>query len=247
MCFLGYWCEYGEVMPETTAVLAGHGPGFCESFAYKLGASGYNVALIARSEDYLLEFATELNNAGCTAGAFPCDLTNPENAKETMQEINREFGSVSVLAHTASTVPQSEREELDIDRFETLWQLYARAGLVCFKECLPDLRETEGTALFFGASRSAGDFAFKSAKDATRGLARSLANQYGPEGIHVTHVVINGMIRNPDVFERYDDLVETELIDPDGLAETCMGLVEQPARSRTFELDVHAAQATPTV
>ncbi len=229
-----------------TAVIAGHGPGFCESFARKLGENGYNVALIARSNEYLTEFATELRNAGHTASAFPCDLTVPDNAKETIREINREFGTISVLAHTASTVTNSDREELDINRFEQLWQLYARAGLICFRECLPELRETEGTALFFGASHTAGDFAFKSAKDATRGLARALAGQYGPEGVQVTHVVINGMIQNPDVFDRYDDIVETELIDPENFADTCMQLVKQPASSRTFELDVHAAQSTPS-
>lgn len=230
-----------------TAILAGHGPGFCESFARELGANGYNVALIARSEPYLSEFAADLTDAGYTASAFPCDLTIPENVTETIREIKREFGSISVLAHTASTVTQSEREELDTDRFELLWELYARAGLICFKECLPNLRQTSGTVLFFGASQTAGDFAFKSAKDATRGLARALAGQYGSEGIQVTHVVINGMIANPDVFDRYDDVVERELIDPDGLADTCMDLVAQPARSRTFELDIHAAHATPTL
>lgn len=228
-----------------TAVLAGHGPGFCESFARELAEAGHAVALIARSESYLAEFAEELRSDGHTVQSYPTDLTIPEQATETMQDIRRELGPISVLAHTASTVTQSEGE-LDTDRFEHLWQLYARAGLLCFKACVDDLQATDGTVLFFGASRTAGDFSFKSAKDATRGLARSLAGQYGPEGIQVTHVVINGMIRNPDIFERYDDLNEEELIDPDALADLCMTLVNQPPRARTFELDVHAAQATPS-
>jgi short-subunit dehydrogenase len=99
-----------------TAILAGHGPGFCESFADRLGASEYDVALIARSDEYLTGFASELRNAGYSARVFPGDLTNPEEAKDILGEISRELGPVSVIAHTASTVTQSNtRNSISVD------------------------------------------------------------------------------------------------------------------------------------
>lgn len=226
-----------------TALIAGHGPGFCEEFAYRLAEAGYGVGLFARSEDYLAEFETELRDAGHDALAVPTDITDPEQMATGVDRIREELGPIEVVAHTAS-FHDDDPEGLDLDRFEKSWRVYTYAGLLCFRETLSDLRETDGTMLFFGAASDIGTFDYRSAKAATRGLARSLAEEYGPEGIQVTHVVVGGSILNPDKYERVGEVVEEEHIDPAELADTCLNLVEQDARSRTFELDVHAAART---
>lgn len=226
------------------AVIAGLGPGFCEEFAWKLAREGHPVAMFARSGDYLADVETELRDAGFEALATSVDVTDPEAVANGFDQVHDEFGRVEVLAHMASTTTSASEEELDPDRFEKMWRLYAYGGLLCFREVLDDLRDNGGTVLFFGAYSEAGDFAFKSGKDATRGLARSLADEYGPLGIHVAHVIIDGSLLNPDVYETESDVTEEEYIDPTAAAETCYHLVEQPARARTFELDLHANKRT---
>ena len=229
--------EQSVAMPDT-AVIAGLGPGFCERFAERLARDGYGVGLFGRSESYLEEFAAGLREDGHDAAAVPTDVTDPEAVSEGFERVRDELGSVDVLAHTASTVTSPSGDELDPDRFEKMWRLYAYGGLLCFREALPDMRDDGGTVLFFGAAPDAGDFAFKSGKDATRGLARSLADTYGPVGIHVAHVVIAGSILNPDVYESVGDVNEEAYMDPEAVAETCMHLVEQDESARTFELDL---------
>lgn len=224
-------------MPET-AVIAGLGPGFCERLAEQLAENGYALALLGRSEDYLDEFAAGLQSDGHDALAVPTDVTDPEQVSTGFSRIREELGPVEVVAHTASTVTSPSGEELDPDRFEKMWRLYAHGGLLLFREALPDLRDLDGTALFFGAAPEMGDFAFKSGKDATRGLARSLADTYGPAGIHVAHVVIAGPILNPDVYEGTADVNEAAYLDPDEVAESCVHLVQQDESAYTFELDL---------
>ena len=55
-----------------------------------------------------------------------------------------------------------------------------------------------GTILFTGASASlrgrANFAAFNSAKAGLRTFAQAMAKEYGPEGIHVGHVVVDGPI-----------------------------------------------------
>jgi NAD(P)-dependent dehydrogenase (short-subunit alcohol dehydrogenase family) len=226
-----------------TALVAGVGPGFCEELARKLARENHPVGLFGRSEDYLATFEAELRDAGHEALAVPTDVTDPDAVEAGVDRLREAFGPVEVLAHTASTVTTPSTEELDPDRFEKMWRLYAYGGLLCFRTALDDLRDG-GTAIFFGSRPDAGDFAFKSGKDATRGLARSLANEYGPQGVHVAHVVIDGSLLNPDVYERFGDVDEEEYIDPEAAAETCYDLVKQPDRARTFELDLHANERT---
>lgn len=222
------------------AVIAGIGPGFCEEFAWKLANEGYPVGMFARSEEYLRSVEADLREAGHEALAIPTDVTDPSAVAAGIDTIRDTFGPVEVLSHMASTVTSGSSVELDPDRLEKMWRLYCYGGLLCFRAVLDDLQETDGAALFFGASPSAGDFAFKSGKAATRGLARSLAATYGPKGVHIAHVVIDGRLLNPDVFEQEEPVTEAEFIDPTAAAETCMHLVQQPARAQSFELDLHA-------
>lgn len=222
------------------AVIAGFGPGFCEEFAWRLAREGHPVAMFARSADYLADVESEMRDAGFEALGIPTDVTDPEAVSEGIDRVHDEFGRVEVLAHMASTVTDGSDLELDPARLEKIWRLYTYGGLICFREVLEEMRNSGGTVLFFGANPETGDFAFKSGKDATRGLARSLADEYGSEGIHVTHVIIDGYLLNPDVYELRDDVSEEEFIDPTAAAETCYHLVEQPDRARTFELDLHA-------
>lgn len=154
------------------------------------------------------------------------------------ERVRAEIGSVGVLAHSASTVTSPSGAELDPDQFEKMWRLYAYGGLLCFREALSDLQDRSGTALFFGAAPESGDFAFRSGKDATRGLARSLADTYGPMGVHIAHVVIAGAILNPDVYDGVEDVNEVEYMDPEAVAETCLHLVDQDESAWTFELDL---------
>lgn len=229
-----------------TAVIAGLGPGFCEELAWKLAREGHPVGLFARSGDYLADVEADLRDAGHEALAIPLDITDPAAVDEAFDRVHDELGRIEVLAHTASTVTSASETELDPDRLEKMWQLYSYGGLLCFRAALDDLRDGGGTVLFFGSSSDAGDFAFKSGKDATRGLARSLADTYGSEGIHVAHVIIDGALLNPDVYDDEGEVHSEEYIDPTAAAETCYHLVEQPDRARTFELDLHANERTTT-
>lgn len=224
-------------MPEA-AVIAGHGPGFCEELATDLAEAGYGVAMFARSEEYLESFGAELRADGHEAVAVPLDLTDPEAVSTGFDEVRDQLGPVEAVAHTASFHEESPGET-DLDWFETNWRLYTQSVLTCFNEAVDDLREHDGTFLCFGAAPGIGDLAYESAKEGTKGLARALARKHQEEGIQVTHVVVAGSILNPDKYDRTDEVVENEHMDLAAIADTCLHLIEQPPRCRTFELDVH--------
>lgn len=226
-----------------TAVVAGHGPGFCEAFARKLAEAGYPVGLLARSEAYIEGFAAELRAEGHDATAVPTDLVDEEAVSRGFDRLRESLGPIEAVAHTAS-FHEEPPGPLDPGRFEKSWRIYTQSPLLCFRAARSDLLETGGTFLCFAADPEIGGVDYKSAKAGLRGLARALATEYGPRGIQVTTVVVGGSILNPDKYERFDEVVEAEHMDPSLVADTCLHLVEQSPRCRTFELDVHAAART---
>jgi hypothetical protein len=69
-------------------------------------------------------------------------------------------------------------------------------------------------------------------------MAMDIAREFGPEGIHVAHVVIDGQIDTPGVRERFTDRDDETFLDPDGMAETDWHLVERDDVS-TQPFEVH--------
>lgn len=76
-----------------TAVIAGVGPGRGESLARTFAAEGCQVALFARSEDYIDELAEALPDPG-EGLAVRTDLTNVEQLRDGFAAVREEFGPV---------------------------------------------------------------------------------------------------------------------------------------------------------
>ena len=92
-----------------------------------------------------------------------------------------------------------------------------------------------GAILFTGASASVKGYAksaaFAMGKFAVRGLAQSLARELSPQGIHVAHFVIDGVIRPPGRTE--NDRADSTL-DPDAIASTYLNILRQPRSAWCF-------------
>ena len=227
-----------------TAVVAGVGPGLGESIARRFVEAGCRVALLARTESYLDGLAADLGDA---ALAVPTDLTRREEIEAAFTKVRRELGPVDVLVNHASGGVWKGAHDVSLDEFERAWRIGARAGLQCSQEALDDMvgdddesdgNSDGGTIIFTGATSSVrgrdGAAAFSSAKFAVRGLAESMAREFGPRGVHVAHVVIDGGIRPPD---RTVEKPE-EYLDPDAIADSYWHLVEQDRSAWTLELDL---------
>ena len=97
----------------------------------------------------------------------------------------------------------------------------------------PSLIFTGATASVKGSARFA---AFATMKFALRAMAQSLAREYGPEGVHVAHAVIDGVIDIPRT--KAWDMGEDGKISPDAIADAYWWLSTQPKTAFTWEIDI---------
>jgi len=111
-------------------------------------------------------------------------------------------------------------------------------GFVCAQETAPDMIAAgEGTMIFTGATssvRGGGWLAFSSAKFALRGLVQSLARELWPQGVHVAHVVVDGIIGPAGVAPGSGE----PKLDPNHMAEAYWHLANQHPTAWTLELDL---------
>jgi NAD(P)-dependent dehydrogenase (short-subunit alcohol dehydrogenase family) len=137
--------------------------------------------------------------------------------------------------------------ETPAEMFEKVWRLGCYAGFLFGREAARRMTPRgRGTILFTGATasvRGAAQFAaFAAAKGGLRQVAQSMARELGPKGIHVGHVVVDGMIDNRRTRERMAEraasLPADGMLATDAIAELFWQMHAQPRSAWTFEADL---------
>jgi NAD(P)-dependent dehydrogenase (short-subunit alcohol dehydrogenase family) len=220
-------------------VIVGAGPGNGAAFARCFAAAGYRVALLARDLARLSSLAQTLPNAL----AISCDVTDSASVRLAFATLHRDLGRIDVLIYNAGKGSWGEALAITEEDFESAWRTNAFGAYVVAREVLPAmLAAGSGTLLFVGATASrrgrANTTAFAAGKAAQRSLAESLARTYGPRGIHVSLLIIDGVVDAPTTRAKLADHPDEFFIKPDDIAETAFFLSQQPPSAWTFELDV---------
>ncbi len=219
------------------AVITGVGPGLGAALARRFARDGFSLALIARSRHLIDQLAQELPSAL----PVTADVSKPADIASAIKEVQKELGVIRVLIHNASSAGGNGVIDTTPEQFEQSWRVTALGAFVCAREIAPDMIETgAGAMLFTGATssvRGGGWLAFSSAKFALRGFVQSAARELWPKGIHVAHVLVDGIIASNQNDRAASDKTRTHLT-PDEIAEAYWYLANQPRSAWTLELDL---------
>ena len=130
------------------------------------------------------------------------------------------------------------------------------------KAVIPHMQERGNGTLIVTSSTAAmrgnaEQHAHTSAMSARRTLCQSLNAEFSADGIHVVHVIVDGLVDAPDTVgkmlgeTRYQELRHARGLEKDGLilpeqvAETYFQLAHQHRSAWTFEMDLRAFSDKP--
>lgn len=223
---------------KPVAVIAGAGPGNGTALAHRFAEAGYLVALLARDVAHVKPILLSTADAR----AFACDLTDPESVEMAFSSIRSQLGSVATLIYNAGSGVFADIDAITFDQFENAWRLNAFGALLCAKQVIADMKAAgTGDIIVVGATASrrgsANSAAFAPAKAAQRSLAESMARSLWPHGIHVALIVIDGIIDLPKTRAAMPGKPDDEFVDPVGVAQIALQLVQQSRRAWSFEVE----------
>jgi NAD(P)-dependent dehydrogenase (short-subunit alcohol dehydrogenase family) len=221
------------------ALVAGIGEGLGISLAAKFAAAGYDIAGISRTDRLTRMTETAV---GCTGGKYThlnADLTKEAEVVDAVRPI---ADRVDVLIHVVHALLIKPFPETTANEFRSIWEVGCLSAMLVAHEVVPAMAaRRSGTAIFTGATASAkggGKFAaFASAKFALRGFAQALSREFGSSGVHVAHVILDGLIAEPQSHTRFGPATTTRM-DPDKIAAAYLGLARQHASVWSHEIDL---------
>lgn len=182
-----------------TLLVTGGSRGIGASIAKKAAEKGYTVCLTyVRNPDAANAVVSEIENAGGSAKAYQCDVSNPNDISRVFAAIDADLPPLKALVNNAGTLEtHGSLEDMDFDRLQRVLTTNVTGTILCAKEAVLRMSHKHGgngggivnissVAAKLGSPHEYIDYAAsKGAVDSfTIGLAKEVADQ----GIRVNAV-----------------------------------------------------------
>jgi NAD(P)-dependent dehydrogenase (short-subunit alcohol dehydrogenase family) len=236
-----------EGVMSGAAIIIGAGDATGGAIAAAFARDGLVAVPVRRTADALLPLAERILAEGGRCVPIGADARAEDQMVALFDRVEAEIGPVEVAVfNIGANSPMSLLDETE-RRYRKIWELCALGGFLMAREAARRMvPRGRGTILFTGATASvrggAGFGAFAGGKHALRALAQSAAREFGPNGIHVAHIIVDGAIDTEFIRsqfpERYALKDEDGILNPEHIAANYVMLHHQPRDAWTHELDL---------
>jgi NAD(P)-dependent dehydrogenase (short-subunit alcohol dehydrogenase family) len=217
----------------------GVGEGNGAALARAFSEAGMAVALLARTTRFTDGLARDLADAR----AYVCDVSDASSLASAFDKVRAEMGDPSTLIFNVGSAVWGDIESVSADEFAAAWRVNTLGAFLASREVIPAMKAAgHGSIIFIGATASLrggpNSAAFGPAKAAQRSLAESMARSLGPQGIHVSLVVVDAIVDLPETRRAMADKADDFFLKPEDMARTALWLSQQPRSAWTFEAQV---------
>ena len=214
------------------AVVTGGGSGIGAAIANRLRSDGYHVAtldLTPSDEEF----------------AFTADVTDRAAIDAALDAIRTQLGPITILVNAAGLDGFKRFLDIDFDTWQRVVNVNLHGVFHCIQAVLPDMIDAHWGRIVNISSSSTHSGTpymshYVSAKSAVNGLTKSLALEYGPEGITV-NAVPPGFIDTPmlrkaesrgflgDIDKTIEQTPVRRIGKPEDIAAACSFLISEEA------------------
>src|SRR5262249_18673504 len=239
-------------MSKPSAVVVGVGAerGLGAALCRRFAQAGYHGLVGGRTAVKINKVAQTIISAGGSAEPVATDATVEQDVVRLFDRAMAPgdgFEPADLIVSNAGNNQHIDFRELTARQFEDFWRVGCFSGFLVGREAARRLVPFgRGTVIFTGASASIrgkpGFSHFSAAKAGLRMISQSMAREFGPLGIHVAHVVVDGGIDGDRLRSRGAALIkergENGLLGIDAIAENYWHIHRQPRSAWTQEIDL---------
>lgn len=230
----------------------GASAGLGAAVARRFANAGLEAVVSGRTAARLEQVAGEIRATGGRAHVLPLDVAEEAAVVAAAQQVAA-LGPLRAAVFNAGTMVAAPSLELSASDFEQTLRINTLGGFLFGREALRHMLPNEqGSLIFTGATgslRGKPPFAaFAAAKAGLRSVSQTFAREFGARGVHVAHVVIDGVIDGERVRSRAPEYIAKlgpdGALQPDAIAEVYYQLHVQPRSAWAHELDLRPFKET---
>lgn len=213
-----------------TALVTGSSRGIGLAIARELADIGYNLALVARSQEALQRVATEISSTSSVSiKTITADLSQEDSYSRIVAETIDTFSRLDLLVNCAGVAQQGSFTEVEPAQWDSIFAVNAKAPFFICKEALPYLKASPkpiiiNIASVVGFKGYINQSVYASSKHALTGFTKVLAKEVQPFGVRV-HLISPGGVATEMVKKMRPDIKPEELLQPEEIAEIVRFLV----------------------
>jgi NAD(P)-dependent dehydrogenase (short-subunit alcohol dehydrogenase family) len=190
---------------KPVCLVLGAGAGIGGTVATKFAQEGYHSSLCRRSDKKGLDrLVNNIKDQGGSANGYIMNAIEDNAIEEVITSIESDIGPIEVLVYNlGAQTGMKLLEQTSHKEFEWGWRM-ASFGLFRAAKILCPLMVERGKGTFLVTSATAAmrgnrnQHSHAAAMAARRMLCQSLNAEFSPQGIHITHIVVDGAVDAPD-------------------------------------------------
>ena len=244
---------------KPVCLVLGAGAGIGGTVAKKFAKEGFHSCLCRRSDQKGLDqLVSDIEQEDGSATGYLINAIEDNVLEELILKIEKVIGPIEVLVYNlGAQTGMKLLNETSLKEFEWGWRM-ANLGLFRVAKVLMPIMEDRNAGTFLVTSATAAmrgnknQHSHAAAMGGRRLLCQTLNAEFAPKGIHIAHIVVDGMVDAPDTLgkmlgkELFQQLRETKGMEHDGLilptsvADTYYYISQQHRSAWTHEIDIRA-------
>jgi 3-oxoacyl-[acyl-carrier protein] reductase len=191
------------------AIVAAASKGIGRAVAEEFAKEGCDVAICARTAADLERAANEIGQANKHPVFWrPVDVTNHDAVRAFVQEVDEKYGRIDICVTNAGGPPAKKFLQISLDDWRAAVELTLLSNVYFAREVLPRMQRNHWGRLVTITSISVkqpidGLLLSNSLRAGVTGLAKTLANEFGADGI-----TVNNVCPGFTLTDRLEELVE---------------------------------------
>ena len=175
-------------LSQHVAFVTGASQGIGRTCVLRLAKDGATVAVAARNQDKLNELVSEITIHGGKAAAFPLDVANEEQVKETIKAAIAQFGKIDILVNNAGITRDQLVMRMKRADWDAVLQTNLTSAYLCIQQAISSMIKQRWGRIInitsvFGQMGQAGQANYAASKAGLIGLTMAIAREVGSRNI----------------------------------------------------------------
>ena len=193
-----------NMLTDQVAIITGAGRGIGAAAAKLMADQGASIVVSDRDEEPTRAVTADITEAGGNALAFPGDVTAPEFAERITQAAVEKFGKLTLLVNNAGFTWDTMAHKMTDKQWDAILAVHATAPFRLIRAAAPYMREAAkkeidqngkpiprciiNVSSTSGLHGNVGQANYAMAKMGIVGLTKTIAKEWGPQGIRCNAV-----------------------------------------------------------